>query len=81
MREPRINNTHHEPSGDSAASSTEPTPSSAPAPLEVAYHAGPEHVHFNGRLWYREQLQPVTAEEWAAMQARGDFTNFDFKSK
>lgn len=46
--------------------------------LSVAYHAGPPSIGFCGRQWQRDVAQPVTPEEWKAMQARGDFDEFNF---
>jgi hypothetical protein len=46
--------------------------------LSVAYHDGPGEIGFAGRHWQRGVAQPVAAEEWAAMQARADFNEFDF---
>ena len=46
--------------------------------LRVAYHAGPEEIGFCGRTWQRGVAQSVTADEWAAMQARGDIEEFNF---
>ena len=48
-------------------------------PLQVAFHQGPPQISFAGRNWQRGVPQSVTAGEWAAMQARGDFGPFDFK--
>ncbi len=53
---------------------------SAPAQLEVAYHAGPSTITFAGRMWYLGQRQAVTPELWSAMQARSDFPHFDFRT-
>lgn len=46
--------------------------------LTVAYRAGPPSIGFYGRQWQREVAQPVTADEWEQMQARGDFDEFNF---
>jgi hypothetical protein len=46
--------------------------------LRVAYHAGPPDIGFFGRQWQRDVAQPVTADEWTAMRARGDFDEFNF---
>lgn len=51
------------------------------APLSVAYHDGPPEIGFSGRHWQRGVAQPVTAEEWAAMQARADFNEFNFSEE
>lgn len=44
----------------------------------VAYHAGPEEIGFFGKQWQRGVTQSVTADEWLAMQVRGDFDEFNF---
>lgn len=49
--------------------------------VSVAYHDGPIAIGFCGRRWQRDVAQPVTVGEWAAMQARGDFNEFDFKQE
>lgn len=49
--------------------------------LLVAYHDGPNAIGFCGRRWQRDVAQSVTADEWGAMQARGDFNEFDFKQE
>lgn len=46
--------------------------------LSVKYQAGPEELNFAGRQWKRGEAQPVTADEWAAMQARADFNEHQF---
>jgi hypothetical protein len=51
------------------------------ADLRVAYHEGPADIGFCGRQWQRDVAQRVTAEEWAAMQARGDFGEFNFEEE
>lgn len=45
----------------------------APAPkiMRVMLSAGPPEMTFCGRLWRHGQAQPVTPEEWSAMQQRG----------
>lgn len=48
-----------------------PAPAAEPRALQAVTNDGPDEIHFNGRRWQRGQPQPVTAEEWAAMQARG----------
>jgi hypothetical protein len=48
--------------------------------LSVAYHAGPPAIGFAGRQWQRGVPQTVSAAEWAAMHARRDFVEFDFKT-
>jgi hypothetical protein len=55
-----------------------PSTGSGRTELRVVYHAGPDAIGFCGRQWRRGAAQPVTAEEWAAMRARGDFNEFDF---
>ncbi len=55
------------------------TKTASTALLQVAFHQGPPQISFAGRNWQRGVAQPVTADEWAAMQARGDFAPFDFK--
>lgn len=48
------------------------------ADVSVAYHDGPPTIGFCGRAWQRDVVQSVTADEWHAMQARGDFNEFNF---
>lgn len=54
------------------------TNQSAPTVLSVAYHDGPPEIGFYGRNWQRDIAQPVSPDEWAAMQLRGDFNEFNF---
>ncbi len=49
-----------------------------PPPLAVAYHDGPPEIQFAGRRWLRGVIQPVTAQEWTAMQSRPDCASFGF---
>ena len=49
--------------------------------VPVAYHAGPPEINFFGRAWQRDIAQSVTQDEWAAMQARGDFNEFNFSEE
>ncbi len=44
----------------------------------VAYHDGPPEITFFGMDWQRGVSREVTHEQWAAMQLRGDFKEFDF---
>lgn len=46
---------------------------SPPAPKQqrAVLASGPPEMRFCGRLWQHGQPQPVTPEEWAAMQQRG----------
>ena len=53
--------------------------STAILPFQVAFHQGPPQISFAGRNWQRGVPQSVTAEEWAAMQARSDCAPFDFR--
>lgn len=46
--------------------------------IPVAYHAGPEEIGYYNKQWQRDVAQPLTREDWAAMQARGDFDEFNF---
>lgn len=50
-----------------------------PATLRAAYHAGPPEIQFLGRRRLLGVPHPVTKDEWAAMRARPDFKQFDFK--
>lgn len=50
----------------------------APKTPKAAYHDGPPEIQFAGRRWLRDMPQDLTAQEWAAMQARPDFKHFDF---
>lgn len=43
----------------------------APKPLRAVLADGPAEMGFYGRTWTRGQPQPVTPEEWTAMQTRG----------
>jgi hypothetical protein len=47
----------------------------------VSYHIGPAEIRYYGRDWQREVAQPVSAEDWAAMQVRGDFNEFNFSEE
>lgn len=47
--------------------------------LRVAYHNGPPAIRFLGIDWSRAVPQTVTDVVWWAMQARGDFPEFDFR--
>lgn len=49
--------------------------------ITVAYHDGPPEIGFCGRQWQRGVAQPVTADEWEAMQARADFNEFNFSEE
>ena len=46
--------------------------------VSVAYHDGPNAIGFLGRWWQRDVAQSITADEWAAMQSRGDFEEYQF---
>lgn len=48
--------------------------------VRAAYHDGPPSIQFYGRGWQRGVAQTVTPGDWAAMQARGDFGEFGFKT-
>lgn len=58
---------------------TTPTPAATAETLRVAYHQGPPEIGFNGAEWRRGVWLTVTPAEWAAMRARADFNNFDFR--
>jgi len=57
---------------------THPT-EAAPAPLRVAYHAGPPEISFAGLEWRRGVAKPIDLLAWSAMQAREDFAPFEFR--
>ena len=44
----------------------------------VAYRDGPPEIGFAGRQWQRGVAQLVMTEEWAAMQERADFNEYQF---
>lgn len=56
-----------------------PNALTTPETLRVAYHAGPPSIGYFGAQWQRGIPQAVTAEAWAAMQARADCAHFDFR--
>jgi hypothetical protein len=56
-----------------------PAPAAVPRLVSVAFHAGPPEIVFYKRAWRRGVPQPIPAEDWTAMQARGDFNEFNFK--
>jgi hypothetical protein len=58
---------------------TTTTPAATAETLRVAYHQGPPEIGYFGATWRRGVSQPVTRDAWAAMQARGDFSSFDFR--
>jgi hypothetical protein len=49
--------------------------------INVAYYAGPNEIVFLGRHWQIEKSQPITTEEWAAMQQRPDLNEYQFKEE
>ncbi|HLP97490.1 MAG TPA: hypothetical protein VK149_03495 [Sideroxyarcus sp.] len=55
--------------------------SGAKTKLRVAFHVGPHDITFMGKPWQRDVAQPVTADEWAAMQLRPNFKYFDFSEE
>lgn len=64
---------------EGTASATTSGPVTAAADVKVAYHDGPPTLTFYGRRWSRGVGQTVTADVWAAMQARADCAPFDFR--
>jgi hypothetical protein len=52
-----------------------------PGTLNVAYHEGPDEIGFCSLAWQRDVAQPVTTDQWAAMQARADFNEFNFSEE
>jgi len=61
------------------ANQTPPSlPLSGEESISVAYHAGPGEIKFCGRHWQRDTAQSITLPEWHAIQARGDFNEFNF---
>ncbi len=47
--------------------------------LQVAYHDGPPEIGYFGEVWRRGEPRAVTPAAWSAMQARSDFSSFDFR--
>lgn len=60
-----------------------PAPKAARADdrITVAYHAGPSEIGFYTRTWTRGAPQTIPADDWKAMQQRGDFNEFDFQEE
>lgn len=56
-------------------------PRIAPDRVTVAYHAGPPEIGFYKRTWTRGAPQTIPADDWKAMQQRGDFNEFDFQEE
>lgn len=60
----------------------QPAAATTAAPItptgRAAYHDGPPEIEFAGRRWLRGQAQALTADEFAALQARPDAAGFGF---
>lgn len=67
-----------EPDTSAAAAAAQPAEKPAPRPKRVAYHEGPLHVVFAGRLWRRGVPQEVTSSELHDMTRRAGWVLFGF---
>ncbi len=57
---------------------TEPTAPVAGS-VKAAYHDGPPEIIYYNRTWIRGVPQTIPLDDWAAMQKRADFDEFDFR--
>lgn len=71
----------HDSTGSGDEQGAVPSTSSGRTEICVAYHAGPGEIGFCGNHWKRGEAQTITLAEWHAMQARGDFNEFNFEEE
>lgn len=54
---------------------------SAATSFRVAYHDGPPAITYAGSRWERDVEKTLTADEWAAIQARPSHAQHGFAAK